>query len=48
MKTFTLKPADIDRRWFVVDAPGSHWAGSRSRVAQILRGKHKTDVHAAT
>src|SRR6266550_4002941 len=41
MKTFTLKSADIDRRWFVVDAAGQPLGRLASRVAQILRGKHK-------
>ena len=41
MKTYTLKPQDIDRRWFVVDAAGQPLGRLASRVAQILRGKHK-------
>src|SRR5574341_1971800 len=41
MKTFTLKPQDIERRWFVVDAAGQPLGRLASRVAQILRGKHK-------
>jgi len=41
MKTFTLKTADIERRWFVVDAAGQPLGRLASRVAQVLRGKHK-------
>ena len=41
MKTFTLKSADIDHHWFVVDAEGQPLGRLASRVAQILRGKHK-------
>src|SRR2546426_5860522 len=41
MKTFTLKPQDIVRRWFLVDAAGQPLGRLASRVAQILRGKHK-------
>ena len=41
MKTFTLKTEDIERRWFVVDAAGQPLGRLASRVAQILRGKHK-------
>src|SRR5262245_56557539 len=41
MKTFTLKTADIDHHWFVVDAAGQPLGRLASRVAQVLRGKHK-------
>jgi large subunit ribosomal protein L13 len=41
MKTYTQKPQDIERRWFLVDAAGQPLGRLASRVAQILRGKHK-------
>jgi len=41
MKTYVLKPNEIDRRWWVVDAAGQPLGRLASRVAQILRGKHK-------
>jgi large subunit ribosomal protein L13 len=41
MKTFVLKPEDIERRWWVVDAAGQPLGRLASRVAQVLRGKHK-------
>ncbi len=41
MKTFTLRKEDITRQWFVVDAAGQPLGRLASRVAQILRGKHK-------
>ncbi|HUL04495.1 MAG TPA: 50S ribosomal protein L13 [Gemmatimonadales bacterium] len=41
MSTFTLKTADIERRWFVVDAAGQPLGRLASRIAQVLRGKHK-------
>jgi len=41
MKTFVLKPADIVRQWWVVDAAGQPLGRLASRVAQVLRGKHK-------
>ena len=41
MKTFTLKPQDIERRWLLVDATGLPLGRLASRVAHILRGKHK-------
>jgi large subunit ribosomal protein L13 len=41
MKTFTLRKEDVARRWWVVDAAGQPLGRLASRVAQILRGKHK-------
>ena len=41
MKTFTLRKEDVAHRWFVVDAAGQPLGRLASRVAQILRGKHK-------
>lgn len=41
MKTFSAKPADIRRRWYVVDADGKVLGRLASEVAKILRGKHK-------
>ncbi len=40
-KTFVLRTEDIDRRWWVVDAAGQPLGRLASRVAQVLRGKHK-------
>lgn len=40
-KTYTPKPGDIERAWFVVDADGVPLGRLASRVAQMLRGKHK-------
>jgi large subunit ribosomal protein L13 len=41
MKTYSPKPSDIERRWYVVDAAGATLGRLASEVAQILRGKHK-------
>jgi large subunit ribosomal protein L13 len=41
MKTFSPKPRDIERRWFVLDADGVVLGRLASEVAKILRGKHK-------
>lgn len=41
MKTFSLKTEEIERRWWVVDAAGQPLGRLASRVAQVLRGKHK-------
>ncbi len=41
MKTFSPKPSDIDRKWYVVDAEGAVLGRLAAHVATILRGKHK-------
>lgn len=41
MKTITPKAKDIERKWFVVDADGKILGRLASKVAHILRGKHK-------
>ena len=41
MKTYTAKPADIERHWYVVDATDQVLGRLASRLATILRGKHK-------
>lgn len=39
--TYMAKPADIDRKWYVVDAEGKTLGRLASQVASILRGKNK-------
>lgn len=41
MRTFTPKPADIQRVWYEVDADGAVLGRLATEVAQVLRGKHK-------
>lgn len=41
MKTYVTKPADVERAWYVVDAEGQTLGRLASRIATILRGKHK-------
>ena len=41
MKTYTHRTEDIEHRWFVFDAAGQPLGRLASRIAQILRGKHK-------
>jgi large subunit ribosomal protein L13 len=41
MKTYTPKPEDIDRQWWVVSAEGEVLGRLAARVAHVLRGKHK-------
>jgi large subunit ribosomal protein L13 len=40
-KTFSPKPGDIERDWFVVDATDLPLGRLASEIAQLLRGKHK-------
>jgi large subunit ribosomal protein L13 len=41
MKTYTPRESDIQRRWWIVDAEGKVLGRLASRIAGILRGKHK-------
>ncbi|GJE25835.1 50S ribosomal protein L13 [Methylobacterium organophilum] len=41
MKTTSLKPADVDKKWVVIDAEGLVVGRLASIVAMRLRGKHK-------
>ena len=41
MKTYTLKPDDIDRKWYLVDARGQILGRLATEIATILRGKKK-------
>jgi large subunit ribosomal protein L13 len=41
MKTYTLKQKDVENRWHLVDADGQVLGRLASRVAQLIRGKHK-------
>ena len=40
-RTYSPRPRDIERRWYVVDADGVVLGRLASEVASILRGKHK-------
>lgn len=41
MKTFNLKPADIEKKWILIDADGLVLGRLASQIAMRLRGKHK-------
>jgi large subunit ribosomal protein L13 len=41
VKTYQQKPSEVQRQWFVVDAQGKVLGRLASRIAAILRGKHK-------
>ena len=41
IKTYTPKPADIQREWYVVDAKDQTLGRLATEIAVLLRGKHK-------
>ncbi|HXH01753.1 MAG TPA: 50S ribosomal protein L13 [Candidatus Competibacteraceae bacterium] len=43
MKTFSAKPAEVKRDWYVVDATGKTLGRLSSEIARRLRGKHKPE-----
>lgn len=40
-RTYTAKPGDIQRKWYIVDANGVVLGRLASQVSVVLRGKHK-------
>ncbi|EAP90920.1 MAG: 50S ribosomal protein L13 [Oceanicaulis sp.] len=43
MKTFTAKPADVEKKWVVIDAEGAIVGRLAAYIATRLRGKHRPD-----
>ena len=43
MKTYSTKPSDIKRDWHVIDAEGETLGRLASKIAQLLKGKHKPE-----
>lgn len=43
MKTFSAKPAEVKRDWYVVDAEGKTLGRLAAEIAKRLRGKHKPE-----
>ena len=43
MKTFTAKPSEVKRDWFVIDAEGKTLGRMATEIAHRLRGKHKPE-----
>ena len=41
MKTYSPRPQDIERKWYIVDAEGQVLGRLASKIAQVLRGKQK-------
>ena len=43
MKTFSAKPGEVRRDWYVVDATGKTLGRLATEIARRLRGKHKPE-----
>ena len=43
MKTFSAKPAEVRRDWYLVDATGKTLGRLSTEIARRLRGKHKPE-----
>ena len=43
MKTLMAKPAEVERKWYIVDATDMPLGRLASQVADILHGKNKVD-----
>jgi len=41
VKTYTAKPGEVPRKWWVVDAEGKNLGRLASEIAIVLRGKNK-------
>lgn len=41
MRTYTPRASEITRAWFIVDADGQTLGRLATRIATVLRGKHK-------
>ncbi len=40
-KTLSAKKEEVERKWYIVDAEGETVGRLSSRIAHVLRGKHK-------
>lgn len=41
MKTYSAKPADVTRKWYLIDASEAPFGRISTEVATLLTGKHK-------
>ena len=41
MKTIFVKPAEVERKWYLIDASGKRLGRVASDAAMLIRGKHK-------
>ena len=43
MKTYSAKPCEVERKWYLIDAEGKTLGRLASKIANILRGKNKPE-----
>lgn len=43
MKTYSAKPLEVERKWYIIDAEGKTLGRLASLAANMLRGKHKPE-----
>ncbi len=43
MRTFSAKPAEVTRDWYIIDAEGKTLGRMATEIARRLRGKHKAE-----
>ena len=43
MKSYIAKPADVQRKWYIVDAEGKTLGRLATEIATVLRGKNKPE-----
>jgi len=43
MKTYSAKPLEVERKWYVIDADGQILGRLATTIADILRGKNKPE-----
>jgi len=41
MKTFSIKQSEIEKNWILADAEGKILGRFATKIAQLLKGKHK-------
>ncbi len=41
MSTYLMKPAEVERKWYVLDAAGKPLGRTAVKAAELLRGKNK-------
>ena len=46
MKTYSAKPLEIERKWYIIDAEGEILGRLATKIANILRGKNKPEYTA--
>ena len=44
MKTKSIKVSEIEKNWWIADAKNQTLGRLASKIAQILRGKHKVNL----